>query len=382
MAHIVLITTSYPISNDGSEAAGSFVADFSKELSNHTKVTVIAPGNNTTDPESISNNITIVRFKVPKLPLSLLKPYNPMNWLSILKTLKSGARALEQVLEDTHIDHIFALWTLPSGYWARNIGYRKFKIPYSTWSLGSDIWSLGKIPIIRTILKNVLLASQSNFADGYLLRDTIQSITKRDCIFLPSTRAVNITSRKQLSTSPPFRLAYLGRWHANKGIDLLLDSLILLREEDWQHIKEIQICGGGPMNDIVRNSAKNLSNRPITIRGYLDKAEATKLFEWADYVLIPSRIESIPVVFSDAMKCACPVVCMPVGDLPYLINKYNIGILANQVTAESFSKAISRILLEHPDSYSAKLDQVANVFRLEYIVDNFMKIILSEEDGR
>ncbi|MCK5877713.1 MAG: glycosyltransferase [Candidatus Marithrix sp.] len=369
MQHIIIITTSYPFANDGSEAAGSFVADFAKVLSQYLQVTVIAPSLNSNSKKP-NPNLTIKYFKVPRLPLSLLKPHKDLP--AILTTLNAGKKALKQVvLENNSIEHIFALWALPSGYWAETIG-KNYNIPYSTWALGSDIWNLGKIPLVKNVLKKVLKNSHTNFADGYLLKQSVESISERTCHFLPSTRSLNIAKPKQLSVQPPYRLAFLGRWHFNKGIDLLLESLNQL--SDWESIEEIRICGGGPLESTVKSAYTVLKKSyPITLQGYLNKTEAIKLLLWADYILIPSRIESIPVIFSDAMKCQCPVVSMPVGDLSRLITKYEVGILAKEVSATAFAQAINHILTKSPSSFSSKIELAANDFNIKYIVKQFIE---------
>ncbi|MBK8122824.1 MAG: hypothetical protein IPK54_04560 [Dokdonella sp.] len=41
---LVLVTTSFPIAGDGSEAAGSFVSDLVEEVAVKTPVRVVAPG--------------------------------------------------------------------------------------------------------------------------------------------------------------------------------------------------------------------------------------------------------------------------------------------------------------------------------------------------
>ena len=71
MHHIALVTTSYPDGKPGTEAAGSFVADFAEELSRRVRVTVVAAG--TEDEVSETGTLCMRRFAVPRLPLSLRK---------------------------------------------------------------------------------------------------------------------------------------------------------------------------------------------------------------------------------------------------------------------------------------------------------------------
>jgi len=375
--HIIIITTSYPEICDGSEAAGSFVVDFATALAKKIKVTVIAPGLKGGNDER-HGNLAVYRFYTPRKPLSLLKVYNPLHWPAIVRTLINGKKAVEYIAKNHIIDHIFALWLLPSGYWARAVG-KRFDIPYSTWALGSDIWSLGRIPVVKTILRRVLQKSFKNFADGFQLRDDVIKLSRRRCDFLPSTRLLQVPCEKKLSQKPKYRLAFLGRWHRNKGIDLLLDSLNTLNNKDWRLIEEVRICGGGPMGVCVKKQTSLLQQKgcPVSVQGYLNKDEALKLLMWADYILIPSRIESIPVIFSDAMKCRCPVVCMPVGDLPRLLKKYSVGVMAEDITGQSFGFAINQILQNCPQEYRTELYRAASDYNLDQIVEILLMQLVS-----
>ena len=92
MRHIVLLTTSYPDDAPGSEAAGGFVEDFARELATRVRVTVIAAGHS--DSTETSGNLTVCRFAVPRLPLSLLSPGKPSHWWPIIRTLHRGQKSL------------------------------------------------------------------------------------------------------------------------------------------------------------------------------------------------------------------------------------------------------------------------------------------------
>lgn len=373
MKHLVLITTSFPMTNCGNEAAGSFVYDMAVTLADAVKVTVVAPGSETIR-EKTGSFVSVQRFQAPSQPLSLLKLNNPLHWVPILQTLRSGQCAVNSVVEQEHVDHLLALWTLPSGYWAKTAA-KRHQIPYSTWALGSDIWSLGKLPVVRNILRQVLQLSFANYADGYELKKSVETISERNCFFLPSARQIGSHKEKILSAHPPYRLAFLGRWHVNKGVDILLQSLSCLSNNDWNLIEEIRIFGGGPLHDYVHEKVGNLKGkgRPVTIGKFIEKNESVSLFLWADYVLIPSRIESIPLVFSDAMKCRCPVVSNPVGDLKRLVGENNVGVLSENCSYEAFSNALKEIIKKAPCEYSKNIDDVAEMFDLGKISDNLVK---------
>jgi glycosyltransferase involved in cell wall biosynthesis len=372
MPRIALITTSYPDKLRGAEAAGSFVEDFALELSNSVDVTVLAA--------SIDNSVvrtgslTVRRFAVPRLPLSQLKPQNPPDWPAVLKTLRAGRAALSQLIEDDRPDHILALWALPSGWWAESAGQG---VPFSTWALGSDIWSLGRIPLVRQKLKSVLANAEHRFADGVRLCADVERLCGRSCTFLPSTRRLPATNDSTIANRPPYKLAFLGRWHPNKGVDLLMHALEALDDDDWNKIDEVRIFGGGPLAGQVRAAADALAAaaRPVTVGDYLDKSEAAELIGWTDYVLLPSRIESIPVIFSDAIQLGTPLVATPVGDLPGLHERYEFGILADAASKASFAAAIRRAIRMDAAGFGGGIERARLDFDLETIAAQFLNEI-------
>ncbi|MBS0461924.1 MAG: glycosyltransferase [Proteobacteria bacterium] len=369
---LLMITTSYPRSGDGSEAAGSFVADMVSELASRVPVRVLAPGDRSV-VENAGPGVTVHRFVAPQGNLGNLRLTSPVDMWRIFKVLRAGLRASRDAASDGCVGHVLACWALPSGWWALHL-LRRHQIPYSVWMLGSDVWSLGRVPVVRGILRKVMRRAHRRYADGLLLADDSRRICGLDVDFLPSTRRLQAGEPSPLSTQPPYRLVYIGRWHPNKGIDLLLDALALLDDRDWERIAEVRIFGGGPMNDEVHRRAKPLAEvgRPVEVAGFITKEEAERAIVRADYLLIPSRIESIPVVFSDAMKLGRPVVAMPVGDFPALFAKASFGVLAKKATAIELVNALRAALTASPESFAKGVRCHASDFDLSAIADRLL----------
>ena len=336
---VLVITTSYPLARDGSEAAGAFVSDFAAELATHLPTRVVGPGRSETVE---TGQIPIWRFDAGSKPLSLLNPGNPLDWLAILRTLRSLRRQVTEACADGRVKHIIALWVLPSGWVARSAA-SKHGISYSVWALGSDVWSLGRIPLVRRALANVGASAALAFADGLQLARDAEALCGRRFEFLPSSRKLIGARTQTRRLSPPYRLLFLGRWHPNKGIDLLLDALCQLNDHDWAHIDSVHIAGGGPLRASVESFVARLqeAQRPLQLSGFLGQDSAEHALAQCDYVIIPSRKESIPVVFSDALHYGCRIVATPVGDLPHLINSHDVGVVAKDVSATALVEAIS-----------------------------------------
>jgi glycosyltransferase involved in cell wall biosynthesis len=202
----------------------------------------------------------------------------------------------------------------------------------------------------------------------------VQRISGAPCSFLASSRKLPKPTTLKAAEAPPYKLAFLGRWHPNKGADLLIGALKSLRPTDWEKIEEVRIFGGGPLRQQVQSAVEKLvsAGRPVTIGGYLDKDEAARLIDWADYLLLPSRIESIPVIFSDAAQLGTALITTPVGDLPALSDRYEFGVLAASASEADFCRAIRSALADKPGRFEAGLNEAAAEFDLENIARQFL----------
>jgi glycosyltransferase involved in cell wall biosynthesis len=377
--HVAVVTTSFPDATPGSEAAGGFVADFVARLADHVEVTVVAAASS--DDRACEGSVDVRRFAVPRLPLSLLRPLDPRDWSAIIGTIQRGNRAVQELVTERRPDHILALWALPSGYWADG-ATRRAGIPYSIWALGSDIWGLGSVPVVRGVLRRVLQGASHCFADGLQLAQDVESISGRGCNFMASSRQLQDPGAGRAATSAPYRLAFLGRWHPNKGIDLLLDALESLDDADWQRIESLRICGGGPLQDEVLQRAARLASagKPVETGGYLDRDAASELISWADYLLLPSRIESIPVIFSDTVQLGTPLIATPVGDLPRLFDQHRVGVLADDASAAGIASALRTALAGNAQDFTGSLASVAAKFDVAQVAREFAATLESGND--
>lgn len=379
---IVIITSSYPIEGNGSEAAGGFVADLAQAMAREIPVKVVAPGI-TSCVEKDSSRVTVYRFAAPMKALSQLKPYKPVDAWQISRVLRNGQKAALEAARSGEVAHILALWALPCGAWARKVS-REISVPYSIWTLGSDIWTLGRIPIVRSCLRQVIADAKYCYSDGIQLKKDTEQISGRAVDFLPSTRHISLKRATPVRSGPPYRLLFIGRWHPNKGIDLLMDSLNMLGHDDWRKIESVHIHGGGPLSGTVETIADALQRKgfPVHVHGYIKKEEAEAALAEADYLLIPSRIESIPVVFSDAMKMGCPVIAMPTGDLPQLIaGDAPCGVVASEISAAAFATAIHQALELGPSSMLEGVNDMARHFDLDCIAKRMLKEMNGNQVG-
>ena len=376
--HILLLTSSYPMSeNDAKAAAGLFVKDFAHELSKKMNVSVITQMtvrqrlNRSTQFDS---GIEVIRFSWAGVdrPLSTLRFSKDLHL--ILSVILKGIWTSLKIMRTKKIDVILALWAIPSGLWALVLKWT-FKTPYVVWCLGSDIWDYGSKPIISKVLRLILNQSSVLFADGFQLKDDVQTLSRKKCLFLPSSRLMDVNTTAKADLMPDKKnYLFIGRYHYNKGPDILIEAIAKLdpvvRKQVYFHL-----FGGGPLEIHLRKMIKEYDlTGVICLKGYIEQKEAAAYLRGCDALVIPSRIESIPVILSDAMQLECPVLVSDVGDLGKIVRMYKAGIIFPSNSSDKLAKAIEKSFYEK-DNYAEGRKEIIAMFDLSRTVETFTKTI-------
>ena len=152
-----------------------------------------------------------------------------------------------------------------------------------------------------------------------------EALSNRPCAFLPSSRLLDAAQADRQQTGgrrPVF--FFVGRFVPVKGVDILLDAMSLYVRSGGTG--ELVIRGGGPLEDEIKSRASRgeLQGR-VTVGGYTQTAEYVSCLRSADIVVIPSRQESVPLVYSDALQMGRPLIVSRVGDMGQLMEQHASG---------------------------------------------------------
>jgi glycosyltransferase involved in cell wall biosynthesis len=113
--------------------------------------------------------------------------------------------------------------------------------------------------------------------------------------------------------NPP-SLVYAGRLSPEKGVDVLLEAVALLRRERLDPMPIVRICGDGPERAPLERLAGALGIADlVTFAGQLDRGGLGEVFLSADLCVQPSRTEGFSKAWLDAMAHGLPVVTSDVG---------------------------------------------------------------------
>lgn len=372
---IQIITSSYPERpDDPSGAAGLFVRDFALQLATEGHYVVVQPA---ARKDQYVADDGIVIEPIPWLggdqELASLSFVNIRNLWIILSFFWSGFSAAVATAKKHKIERVLAMWVIPSGLFAYMI-QRRLGVRYDVWALGSDIWRIRKIPVLGPwIIRRVIHKATRVMADGIQLCRDVEYLTHRDCEFLPSCRKMPAVAKSPASTNAVIKLLFVGRYHINKGPDILIEAIALLDPEKKKNI-HLDIYGLGPMEPQLQGEIQSKSlGGCISLHGPITVTELAEKFTGTDFLVIPSRIESIPVIFSDAIQSGVPVITMPVGDLPDLIERFKCGVCATTVSAEAFAVAIERAVMAGKKEFSPGVELAQKHFDIAISVRNWMR---------
>jgi glycosyltransferase involved in cell wall biosynthesis len=256
-------------------------------------------------------------------PLVDFRLGSPNDLRLIASLIRSGERALRRLLDEERIDACLALWAVPSGY----LAWRACppRVPFSVWALGSDIHTWAHRPLVKSLVRRILRDADHRFADGLGLCAEVKRIAGRDCDFLPTTRRLPLPAPLPQPLHPGINFLFVGRLEAVKGADVLVDAMlsVLASRVDANLI----ICGTGSMqNDLrARVEAAGASGR-ITFLSSQPGAVIAGYMSACDCLVVPSRNESIPIVFSEALQADIPMLLSDVGDMGELARRHSLGV--------------------------------------------------------
>jgi glycosyltransferase involved in cell wall biosynthesis len=173
---------------------------------------------------------------------------------------------------------------------------------------------------------------------------------------------------------------FIGRYHPNKGPDILLEAIRLIDRETLSKI-QFHFFGTGPLEgDLKRSVSQYGLKDEVTIEGPVDEYTMTALLIKCHTLIIPSRIESIPVVLSDALQVDCNMIVSNVGDMGSLVRSFHAGVVVDELSPEAFKEAIVRQSEKKEDEFKEGRQKLYALFNLEKSVDTFLKSLGIRDD--
>ena len=136
----------------------------------------------------------------------------------------------------------------------------------------------------------------------------------------------------------PFVL-FLGRVVESKGYDLLLGASARI----WAHFPDARVVLMGPATPASREAVAAVGDPRLSLVEGADQRLKSDALAGCDLMCLPSRGESLGVVYIEAFFNARPVVCLDLPVLRQVVAHERHGLLVEE-SAEALAGAIGRLL--------------------------------------
>ena len=139
------------------------------------------------------------------------------------------------------------------------------------------------------------------------------------------------------------RLLYVGRLSAVKGLPILLESLVSLKQRHPNII--LTVVGDGSDRTYLEQMTADLGlNNNVAFVGYKSQAEVRKYFEESDVFVLSSFAEGVPVVLMEAMAAGVPVVATQIAGISELVENEVSGYIVPAGDTVGLSQSIEKLL--------------------------------------
>lgn len=146
--------------------------------------------------------------------------------------------------------------------------------------------------------------------------------------------------KKELQTPKKIKFLFVGRLVEEKGLDLLLDAFMSIKNKNI----ELYIAGDGPLKGFVQKSIKK--DPRIRFLGFIYDEDKEKIFNQCHVMVLPSSAvplfyETFGIVFLEANIHAMPSIGTNRGGTPEIVKNGKTGILITPNSLLDLKKAIN-----------------------------------------
>jgi glycosyltransferase involved in cell wall biosynthesis len=371
--NLCVVTSSYPANPN--DVAAPYAADFCRAVARRGhRVVVVAPERPGIELDPTGVPVYWIPSRRAGKPLVGTNLLSPIQLWRTVQLMADWERLLRRTVQEQSIDVCLALWAVPAGYLAWRVR-AVTGVPYAVWTLGSDINTFARYPVMRSLIRRILRGAAWRFADGIELAARTKSVGGLDSEFLPTARVLP-SSAEVLDLPGRVRFLFIGRLERVKGIDVLVSAMARLKDIDGIHL---YVRGDGSLEGELASQirAEGLGDMVTMIpRGPASLIAA--YMEACDCLVIPSRRESIPVVFSEAVQMGLPMLVTDTGDIGTLAREHELMDPVPTEDVEALARAM-RAFADDPARHKRRFDaarpELLRIFDPESIADQFLAAI-------
>jgi glycosyltransferase involved in cell wall biosynthesis len=131
---------------------------------------------------------------------------------------------------------------------------------------------------------------------------------------------------------------FVGRLTPRKGVNYLLYAL--KKTDNIQCV----IVGDGPQRKYLLSLTKNIGlQERVTFTGYVPQEDLKHLYTTADFFVLPSLAEGLPLVILEALATGTPVIASRVAGIPDIISDGYNGLMFPPGDVDALAKTMQKL---------------------------------------
>lgn len=179
------------------------------------------------------------------------------------------------------------------------------------------------------------------------------------------------TSRFNFRSScyiPEFRILFVGRLYEKKGIKTLAKIVTIVCQEYSRLNIRFIIAGTGPLSHYVRKLAAKYKDK-VSYLGYVSHKRLSDVYSNSHLILLPSKIENLPLTLLEAQSCGLPAVASDVPGIRDIVRSGRTGLLVNVEDVRGFVNSIMffyNLYNKKPDAYYEMRKHIRKYIVIKY----------------
>jgi alpha-maltose-1-phosphate synthase len=157
---------------------------------------------------------------------------------------------------------------------------------------------------------------------------------------IPDAERESLISRFRLPTDR-ILMFYVGNHTQNKGIDILLKALPLMKQDGIAVIAGA-IRSKREHEQLLADCNIAVDDARVRFTDFITREELRALYQSVNLFVFPSRADTLPLVILEAMVSGLPIVSTEVGGIPYEVGP-DAGILVQPRNPAALAEALDRM---------------------------------------
>lgn len=297
-----------------------------------------------------------------------------------------AATRLKKLLQEHHIDMVHVHH--PRAYWSASRAAHTLDIPCIA-TVHMPAWEMAAAPVVKLFPKKWMYAK----GEGWLLQqrmDRVIFVSENARLrSLPIANAVTIPNGIKWRSDLPAEtrevireglhasnecvvLIVVGRLHHQKGYDVLLDALAMVKP--MPVCLELWIAGTGEEREALEQQTLTLNLQGV-VRFLGERSDVPELLQAADIFVLPSRFEGMPYALLEAMAAGMAVISSDAGEAGTLIEDAVNGVLVPVGDVVCLAERIKT--LQETPAMRAALGEAARAHSADFEIEPLMKRLAS-----